>query len=78
MFDEHWFWGSLTLATLAWYATITVYVGIRGALDIRHMLQRLQRDDAAGSQHAMGAAATSPGRESPVGGRAGNGEVGSH
>jgi hypothetical protein len=36
------FWGLLTLAVLIWYSTITVYVAIRGTLDIKHMLQRLK------------------------------------
>lgn len=35
------FWWLLTMACLLWYATVTVYVGIRGARDIRGMLQRL-------------------------------------
>ena len=39
--NGHWFWWLLTLACLLWYSTITVYVAIRGALDIKHMLRRL-------------------------------------
>jgi hypothetical protein len=46
------FWKLLAAACLVWYSTITVYVAIRGAADIRHMLRRLadgQADrDAAG------------------------------
>ncbi len=38
---EHWFWWLITLAVLVWYSTITVYVAIRGAFDIKHMLRRL-------------------------------------
>ena len=30
------------MACLVWYSTVTVYVGIRGALDIKHMLARLR------------------------------------
>ena len=41
MLTEHWFWGLLTLAVLAWYSTITVYVSIKGVFDIKHMLARL-------------------------------------
>ena len=41
MLSEHWFWGGLTLIVLVWYSTITVYVAIRGAADIRTMLSRL-------------------------------------
>ncbi len=37
----HWFWWLLTVAVLIWYSTITVYVAVRGALDIKHMLKRL-------------------------------------
>jgi hypothetical protein len=37
------FWWLLTVASLVWYSTITVYVAIRGGLDIRHMLARLER-----------------------------------
>ncbi len=45
MFGEHWFWGLLTLAVLVWYSTVTVYVAIRGVLDIKVMLARLKRRD---------------------------------
>jgi hypothetical protein len=38
------FWKLLTAACLLWYATITVYVAIRGARDIRSMLQRLKEN----------------------------------
>jgi hypothetical protein len=38
---EHWFWWLLTAAVMVWYSTITVYVAIRGASDIRDMLARL-------------------------------------
>ncbi len=37
-----WFWGLLLAACLVWYSTVTIYVAIRGALDIKHMLARLQ------------------------------------
>lgn len=40
---EHWFWWMLTLAVLVWYSSVTVYVAVRGASDIRGMLQRLAR-----------------------------------
>ena len=39
-----WFWLALTLACLAWYSTITVYVAIRGWFDIKNMLARLAQD----------------------------------
>jgi hypothetical protein len=41
--SAHWFWLGLTAACVVWYATITVYVAIRGAWDIRHMLAQLDR-----------------------------------
>lgn len=43
MLQNHWFWGLLTLACLVWYSTITIYVAIKGAGDIREMLRRLGR-----------------------------------
>lgn len=50
LLTHHPFWGLLTLAVLAWYSTITVYVAVRGMLDIRQMLRKLrqnqQRDEA--------------------------------
>jgi hypothetical protein len=41
MLTDHWFWGAVTLACLTWYSTVTIYVAIRGASDIRNMLRRL-------------------------------------
>jgi len=41
MLKDHWFWGAITIACLAWYSTITIYVSIRGAADIRSMLRKL-------------------------------------
>ena len=43
------FWKLLTAACLLWYATITVYVAIRGARDIREMLRRLRENRSSGS-----------------------------
>lgn len=37
------FWLILTMAALLWYCTVTVYVAIRGARDIRTMLDHLQQ-----------------------------------
>lgn len=36
------FWWYLTAACLLWFSTITIYVAIRGAFDIKHMLARLK------------------------------------
>jgi hypothetical protein len=41
MSGGHWFWGLLTIACVVWYSTITVYVAVRGALDIKEMLAHL-------------------------------------
>jgi hypothetical protein len=37
------FWLGVVVACLAWYLTVTIYVAVRGALDIKHMLARLDR-----------------------------------
>jgi len=52
MIGEHWFWWLVTLAVVVWYSTVTVYVALKGTLDIRQMLRRLkegekQRDSRA-------------------------------
>ena len=39
------FWWFVLMACLAWYSTMTVYVAVRGASDIKHMLARLERSD---------------------------------
>lgn len=41
MTEPGFFWHLLTLACVVWYSTITVYVSIRGAGDIKQMLTRL-------------------------------------
>jgi hypothetical protein len=38
---HHWFWWLMSAACVVWYSTITVYVAIKGAADIKHMLARL-------------------------------------
>jgi hypothetical protein len=38
-------WLVLIGACLVWYATVTVYVAVRGAIDIRGMLARLSKRD---------------------------------
>lgn len=38
---EHRFWWLLTMACVVWYSTVTIYVTIRGATDIRGMIRRL-------------------------------------
>ena len=39
--SKHWFWFLMTAACVVWYSTITVYVAIKGAADIKNMLARL-------------------------------------
>ena len=41
---NHWFWWALTMVCVIWYSTITVYVAIKGARDIKNMLARLGKD----------------------------------
>jgi hypothetical protein len=48
MTTTHWFWLGLTAVAVLWYLTITVYVAIRGAWDIQHMLAQL---DALRTSH---------------------------
>jgi hypothetical protein len=38
---EHWFWFATTAAVVVWYSSITVYVAVRGSVDIKHMLRNL-------------------------------------
>jgi hypothetical protein len=44
MLTHHWFWGATTVVCLVWYSTVTIYVAIKGAADIRKMLLRLSED----------------------------------
>lgn len=41
---NHWFWFLLTMACVIWYSTVTVYVAIKGAADIKGMLGRLSEN----------------------------------
>ena len=45
MIGEHWFWWLATLAVLVWYSTVTIYVAIKGTLDVRQMLRRLKEGE---------------------------------
>lgn len=38
---HHWFWWIVTAACVVWYSTITIYVSVKGAKDIKNMLARL-------------------------------------
>lgn len=50
MLTNHPLWGLLTLAVLVWYSTVTIYVGIRGIVDIRQMLRRLKDNHGKGGR----------------------------
>jgi len=52
LLTNHPLWGLLTLAVLVWYSTITIYVGIRGLLDIKHMLAKLRKDHSQSSSES--------------------------
>ena len=39
------FWFILTAAALLWYSSVTIYVSIKGARDIRETLSRLKNRD---------------------------------
>jgi hypothetical protein len=43
-----WFWLALVVACLGWYATVTAYVAVLGARDIRRMLARLAAGGSPG------------------------------
>lgn len=41
------FWYILSIACIAWYSIITVYVGYKGIADIKGMLKRLKEGNEA-------------------------------
>lgn len=43
---QHPIWWLLTMACVIWYSTITIYVAVRGAFDIRNMLRRLSQPES--------------------------------
>ena len=45
MTGDHWFWWLAMLAVMVWYSTVTVYVAVKGTLDIRQMLRRLKEGE---------------------------------
>ncbi len=45
----HWMWAILMGAVVVWYSTVTIYVAIRGAIDIRGMLDRLKNEQVSES-----------------------------
>jgi hypothetical protein len=47
MIGQPLFWWLLTMACVVWYATITLYVAVKGSQDIRDMLHRLGEGERA-------------------------------
>jgi hypothetical protein len=41
-FHGHPFWWLVTLGVVVWYSTITIYVAVKGTLDIKDMLRTLR------------------------------------
>jgi len=42
-----WFWWVVAMACVIWYIVMTLYVGVRGAIDIRTMLRNLSAQKKA-------------------------------
>jgi hypothetical protein len=42
MLTNHPIWAGLTILILLWYSTVTIYVAIRGARDVKSMLRSLK------------------------------------
>ena len=42
MTHGHLFWFLILVAVVVWYSSVTIYVAIRGSLDIKQMLRRLR------------------------------------
>jgi hypothetical protein len=38
---RHWFWFVIVAIVVLWYSSVTIYVSIRGFLDIKQMLRKL-------------------------------------
>jgi hypothetical protein len=46
------FWWLLMMAVMLWYSTVTVYVAIRGSVDVKHMLRALEEKRTGGTGDA--------------------------
>ena len=46
------FWWLLMMAVMVWYSTVTVYVAIRGSIDVKHMLDALEEKRNGGGPNA--------------------------
>jgi len=49
---NHWFWSLLMAAVVVWYSTVTIYVAIKGMVDIKGMLGRLKNGGGESSADA--------------------------
>ena len=38
---NHWFWFLIVVLVVVWYSSVTIYVSIRGVMDIKEMLRKL-------------------------------------
>jgi hypothetical protein len=47
-------WWAMTVACVVWYSTITIYVAVRGAVDIRFMLRKLAEQHGDGDDDDAG------------------------
>lgn len=47
---NHWFWWLLSVACVAWYSTVTVYVAIKGTGDIKRMFAFMSKQLEASSR----------------------------
>jgi hypothetical protein len=50
MLDASHIWLGVLVACLAWYGSVTIYVAVRGAFDIKHMLARLRESQSDDSE----------------------------
>ena len=41
--STHWFWIGVIVLCIAWYAFVTLVVAVRGARDVRSLLEQLRR-----------------------------------
>ncbi len=41
MLSNHPLWGLLMIAVLIWYTFVTLYVAVRGGMDVKSMLREL-------------------------------------
>jgi len=50
-FHGHPFWWLVTLGVVVWYSTITIYVAVKGTLDIKDMLRTLRARETPTAHH---------------------------